>query len=131
MTAYASNYLQIEAQVGSLIDFYNIQFYNQGGAAYAAYDSLFLQADGWASGTAVKEIHASGIPLEKIVIGKPVTPQDAANTGYVAPDALAGFLQQGIAAGLRPAGVMGWQWLSDKTQYNGTWSHTLAAPFNH
>jgi len=129
MTTYASNYLQIEEQVGNLIDFYNIQFYNQGDTAYATYDSLFLQADGWASGTAIQQIHASGIPLEKIVVGKPVAPQDATNTGYVAPDALAGFLQQGIAADLRPAGVMGWQWLSDKTQWNGTWSDSVSAPF--
>jgi hypothetical protein len=31
----------------------------------------------------VKEMMASGIPKEKIVIGKPVTKKDADNTGYL------------------------------------------------
>ena len=37
-----------------MIDFYNIQFYNQATTAYDTYATLFLKADGWAEKTAVK-----------------------------------------------------------------------------
>lgn len=33
-------------KVGNKIDFYNIQFYNQGSTAYNTYDGLFKNADG-------------------------------------------------------------------------------------
>jgi hypothetical protein len=60
--------------VGSLIDFYNVQFYNQGDSAYNSYSELFISATGTFSGTSVKEIAARGVPINMIVVGKPATP---------------------------------------------------------
>jgi hypothetical protein len=44
---------------------------------------MFIDAKyGEWNGTAVKQIIDYGIPKEKIVIGKPVLPNDATNTGW-------------------------------------------------
>ena len=127
---YPHNYVKIYnarlsngATLGSRVDFFNIQFYNQGSSsAYSTYQSLFLTSDGWATGTAVQQIVDKGIPLEKIVVGKPVTQGDAANTGYVAPDALAGIFSEARQSGApwqtTVGGVMTWQFKSDT---NGDW----------
>ena len=68
-------------QVGSTIDFYNIQFYNQGGTTYDSYDTLFRKSNGWSTGTSVKQIIDSGVPRNKVFVCKPATQNDAANTG--------------------------------------------------
>jgi chitinase len=34
-------YLTVNAQVGNMIDFYNVQFYNQGNTGYDSYSALF------------------------------------------------------------------------------------------
>ena len=113
----AYGYLEVNEKVGDLIDSYNIQFYNQEAATYDTYESLFIMSDPfYQPGTAVREIYENGVPLEKIVIGKPITPEDAYNTGYVPPEVLRDFICQGVSDGLAPGGVMGWQWLSDKKE---------------
>jgi hypothetical protein len=38
---------------------------------------------GFFNGTAVKEIIKRGIPVNKLIVGKPVTPKDADNTGWM------------------------------------------------
>ena len=43
----------MDREVGSLIDFYNVQFYNQGNTQYNTYDELFIKANGFFSGTSV------------------------------------------------------------------------------
>ena len=65
-------YLKIDSEVGPLIDFYNIQFYNQQTTSYDSYETLFVQSNGWAKGTSVGELIGKGVQREKIVIGKPV-----------------------------------------------------------
>ena len=132
---YPQNYVTIYnaplsngATLGSRVDFFNIQFYNQATSAYSTYQSLFLTSDGWATGTAVQQIANKGIPMEKIVVGKPVTQGDAApaNTGYVAPDALAGIFSEARQSGApwqaTVGGVMSWQFKSDT---NGDWIQTM------
>jgi chitinase len=76
-------YITVHKQVGSTIDFYNVQFYNQGLSTYDSYDTLFKVSNGWSTGTAVKQLISSGIPMNKIVVGKPATQADATNTGTV------------------------------------------------
>lgn len=46
-------YLAVHNSVGNLIDYYTIQFYNQGTTTYATAESLFNRSDGWASKTSV------------------------------------------------------------------------------
>jgi chitinase len=77
-------YMTVHRQVGHTIDYYMVQFYNQGDTKYDSYEQLFTKATGGAfPGTSVKEIAARGVPLQKIVVGKPVVQADAANTGWV------------------------------------------------
>lgn len=49
-----SGYVGVHQQVGHLIDFYNVQFYNQGNTQYNTYTELFETATGFFSGTSVK-----------------------------------------------------------------------------
>jgi hypothetical protein len=66
-----------------LINFYNVQFYNQEDSKYDTYAELFNSATGKFSKTSVNEIVKRGVPAKKIVVGKPVLPTDASNTGWI------------------------------------------------
>jgi chitinase len=126
-------YLEIDKQVGSMIDFYNIQFYNQGNSSYDTYNDLFVTSNGWSSKSSVGEIHAAGVPLSRIVVGKPMNKTDASNTGWVSASHLASFISQAKQAqpSLLPAGVMTWQFHSDNDNDNDSkaWSETIASSF--
>lgn len=76
-------YRAVHQAVGNIIDFYNIQFYNQNGM-YSTGDTLFNVSGGWAPQTSVKEMIAAGVAASKIIIGKPATVGDA-NSGYMTP----------------------------------------------
>lgn len=81
-------YVTVDKEVGNTIDFYNVQFYNQGDTKYDSFETLFKKSGSFFSGTSVKEIAGYGIPLNKIVVGKPATQQDASNTGLVSHEDL-------------------------------------------
>ncbi len=67
-------YLRVNQEVGDMIDFYNVQYYNQGVQGYDSYNELFIHSTGVFGGTAVKDIHINaGVALDKIIVGKPVT----------------------------------------------------------
>lgn len=107
-------YVAVHAAVGDLIDWYNVQFYNQGNSQYNTYQELFVHSTGSFPGTAVKNIHEdAGVPLEKIVIGKPVGPGDATNTGLVDALSLGQWAAQGRQELGWEAGIMTWQYASD------------------
>ena len=116
-------YLRINSQVGGEIDFYNVQFYNQGSSGYDTFDSLFIQSSGWATDTAVQQLVQAGVALDKILVGKPVEKRDATNTGYVPAQVLAEWIREAAQHQLLPGGVMGWQFHSDEETKN--WSTTL------
>eukprot|EP01113_Clastostelium_recurvatum_P033052 TRINITY_DN432_c0_g1_i1.p1 TRINITY_DN432_c0_g1~~TRINITY_DN432_c0_g1_i1.p1 ORF type:complete len:333 (+),score=61.64 TRINITY_DN432_c0_g1_i1:149-1000(+) len=86
------------------IDWLLIQFYNNGPAG--TYASIFTSN----SGASVQEINRNlGIPLNKLVVGKPVLSNDAGG-GYVSPSSLNSFFTQAKSDLGWNAGVMGWQW---------------------
>ncbi|KAG5640864.1 hypothetical protein DXG03_006806, partial [Asterophora parasitica] len=85
-------YLGIDKAVGSAIDWYNIQFYNQGQNEYTTCNNLLQTSSNVWPQSAVFQINKNGIPLSKIVIGKP-TAGDASN-GYIDPNTLAGCVGQ-------------------------------------
>ena len=96
-----------------MIQFYNVQFYNQGSTTYDTSEKLFNVSGGWAPGTSVNEIIAKGVPSNKIVVGKPATPEMAYNTGYMSPTALSqAFLAAYKYKGWK-TGVMFWQYSAD------------------
>lgn len=47
-------YVTVNDKVGSTIDFYNIQFYNQGAGSYTTYSDLFTNSLGFFSATSVQ-----------------------------------------------------------------------------
>ncbi|KAH9852021.1 glycoside hydrolase [Lenzites betulinus] len=104
----AGAYLQVDKTVGDLIDWYNVQFYNQGATEYTTCDSLLNTAGGDWPGSSLFEIAASGIDLNKLVIGKPGLSAGDANNGFIDPTTLAGCVQQAKAKGW-DAGVMVWE----------------------
>lgn len=65
-------------------------------------------------GTSVKEISQRGVPLEKIVVGKPATTADATNTGFTDPNVLSSAFVRAFQEGHWYGGVMLWQFPSDK-----------------
>ena len=58
---------------------------------------MFTQAGGYFAGTSVKEIIDRGIPSWKIVLGKPASPGDAYNTGYVDAVQLGGWIDKAFS----------------------------------
>ncbi|KAM5537760.1 hypothetical protein V8D89_008528 [Ganoderma adspersum] len=101
----AGAYVKINQNVGSLIDWYNIQFYNQG--LYGDCTGLLTSSGGGFPGSSLFEIPKNGFPLNKLVIGKPATAADASN-GYMDPATLGSCVKQAKAKGWN-AGVMVWQ----------------------
>lgn len=47
-------YMTVHEKVGHTIDFYTVQFYNQGDTQYNTYEELFIKATGTFSGTSVQ-----------------------------------------------------------------------------
>ncbi|TFK54531.1 glycoside hydrolase family 18 protein [Heliocybe sulcata] len=101
-------YHKVNAEVGSSIDWYNIQFYNQGTTEYTTCDNLLNESTSAWPNSAVFQIADSGVDLNKLVIGKPAQAAGDANNGYIAPATLAGCLSTAKAKGWN-AGVMVWE----------------------
>lgn len=100
--------MEVDQTVGSLIDWYNVQFYNQGTSEYTTCTGLLNTSSSTWPSTALFQIAASGVPLNKLVIGKPATTADA-NNGYMDPSTLASCLGAAKAQGW-DAGVMVWEY---------------------
>ncbi|KAJ2958604.1 hypothetical protein NQZ79_g5772 [Umbelopsis isabellina] len=105
-------YQKVNSEVGSSIDWYNTQFYNQGSSSYDTCTLLLTASGGAFPGTSLFEIINTGVSASKLLVGKPATAAGADNTGYMAPSALAACLQQASAKGW-DAGVMLWQYTLD------------------
>ncbi|OBZ73875.1 Endochitinase 3 [Grifola frondosa] len=91
-------YLKVDSEVGSLIDWYNVQFYNQGSSEYTTCSGLLTTSSSTWPQSALFQIIASGVPSSKLVIGKPGTSADA-TTGYIDPSTLAGCISQAKSEG--------------------------------
>ncbi|GHJ90277.1 hypothetical protein NliqN6_6679 [Naganishia liquefaciens] len=103
---WAGGYRTVHEKVGTGIDFYNIQYYNQGASAYTTCESIFGATN---AGTTVTELQTVlKLKPEQIVIGKPARPKDA-NNGYMSPEVFSGCLKRGRAKGWN-GGFMFWQW---------------------
>ncbi|VDC02895.1 unnamed protein product, partial [Peniophora sp. CBMAI 1063] len=101
-------YLAVHQSVGSMIDWYNIQFYNQGQSEYTDCTGLLTASGGQYPGSSIFEISANGVPLSKLVIGKPATAADAPSGGYMAPSTLATCVATAAGKGWN-GGVMVWE----------------------
>ncbi|KAI0767007.1 chitinase [Fomes fomentarius] len=109
----AGAYLTIHKNVGNLIDFYNIQFYNQG--LYTDCAGLLDAAGAPFPGSSLFEIAANGVDLNKLVIGKPGGVTDATN-GFIDPATLGTCVAQAQARGWN-GGIMAFQFPSANAQW--------------
>ncbi|KAE9394715.1 glycoside hydrolase [Gymnopus androsaceus JB14] len=100
-------YLKVDSTVGSLIDWYNVQFYNQGITEYTTCAGLLTSSSSTWPNSALFQIAASGVPLNKLVIGKPATTGDASN-GFMSTSTLASCLATAKNSGWN-AGAMVWE----------------------
>ncbi|KAI9060304.1 glycoside hydrolase family 18 protein [Trametes sanguinea] len=101
-------YVTVDQQAGDLIDWYNVQFYNQGDGMYTTCDGLLNTSGSDFFGSSLNEIASAGIPLNKLVIGKYASNGDGAN-GYMDPETLAQCVAQAKQQGWN-AGVMFWEY---------------------
>ena len=83
-----------------------MQFYNQG--LYTDCAGLLTSSGGAFPGSSLFEIPKNGIPLNKLVIGKPAVAADATSGGYIDPSTLATCVSQAKSKGWN-AGVMSWE----------------------
>jgi len=111
---FADGYTQIYKHAPS-IDFLQVQYYNNGPAT--TYQSIFVST----GGGAVKEIASYGIPLSKIVVGKPVAKNDADQ--YLTAEQLHTIFEQADSSLGWKSGIMGWQWHDSTT--NSNWVKTI------
>lgn len=105
-------YTSVYLRAPNAIDFFNIQFYNQGPDCYVTYQGLFEQSSESKEcvfpGTSVQEIQSYGIPYSKLVVGKYLLNSDAGN-GMVSPSDLNKYFIQAKNEMGWNAGVMCWQ----------------------
>lgn len=105
-------YLAVHQAVGDIIDFYNIQFYNQGSTMYNNGSDIFNVSGGWAPKTSVNEMIAAGVQATKIVIGKPASTGDASNS-YMLPSDINAAIAANYPYNGWKTGIMFWQYSSD------------------
>lgn len=110
-------YTQVFKQFPNLIDFISVQFYNQGSQYYDTYENLFIAADGWTAESAVLEMVNNGIPMDRIVVGKPVGPAGYASNGYVDPNDLNAWGCQFQHEYHWSGGFMNWMYTKGATDY--------------
>jgi len=109
------------------INYFLIQYYNEGTSnnlqCYLTYESIFVNSNSDcpdAPGTSISEIHALGIPLSKLVVGKPVDSGDA-TWGYVSDSELHSYVTEASSNLGWNSGVMGWEWHTN----SNTWINTI------
>jgi hypothetical protein len=109
------------------IDYYLVQFYNQGTYCYSTFDGLFRQSEydcPGLPGTSVFEIASYGVPLYKIINGKCTTASDC-SSGYITQTDLGRMHQQAATQLGWYAGTAGWQWRPEAPAwiaYSWPWS---------
>ncbi|EJC98495.1 glycoside hydrolase, partial [Fomitiporia mediterranea MF3/22] len=103
-------YQKVNKEVGNMIDWYNVQFYNQND--YTDCDSLLTKSK---TKTSLFEIAGTGVDKNKLLIGKPATAADASN-GFMDTKTLAGCVKQAKDKGWN-AGVMVWQYPNADSQW--------------
>lgn len=77
---------------------------------YDSAEGLFVKSGGWANATSIGEIIASGVPQEKVILGKPAGTADANNGWMSAADLNSAIKQYGNGW---TGGIMFWQFTSD------------------
>ncbi|KAF9244465.1 glycoside hydrolase family 18 protein [Melanogaster broomeanus] len=105
-------YLWINSVVGSLIDWTFLSYIrlpsSEGTTEYTTCDGLIYTSSTTWPESALFQIADNGVPLDKLVIGKPATTTDATN-GYMSTTDLASCVAEAYAGGWN-GGVMVWEY---------------------
>jgi hypothetical protein len=123
---YVRVYADSVAQ-GDPIDFFFFQYYNQGPSApYTTYENIFVKDDFYKG--SVQDITSyryggTGIPLDKIVVSKPLQAGDVFNTGLVTPEQMKSIIDTASTN-------LGYPRSSGIWQFHGLGSPTAAAWYN-
>lgn len=110
----SGGYSAVEANSKGAVDFYNVQFYNQGPTCYTTFAGLFTSSKADCAvfpGTSVQEIASYGVPMSKITVTKYLLTADASN-GYVSATVLSSYLGQAAQAIGYKSGVSCWAYAS-------------------
>ncbi len=91
------------------INFFNIQCYNQGDECYTTYETIFINSCANFPESAFTQFD-SDVPLEKLVLGKPMRQGIDAGSGYNTPQEINSIMIEGKNNLGWTAGVMTWQW---------------------
>ncbi|KAH7097160.1 glycoside hydrolase superfamily [Auriculariales sp. MPI-PUGE-AT-0066] len=106
---HGGGYLKVHKEVGKMIDFYNIQFYNRALSTSGSCKTLMEKSDHQWPKTSVMEIIKSGVPGSKIVVGKPAGKKDATN-GFMGAKELGQCLKKYHGKNGFTGSAMVWQW---------------------
>ncbi|EJC98494.1 chitinase [Fomitiporia mediterranea MF3/22] len=109
-TYKGGGYVKVNKEVGNMIDWYNLQFYNDND--YTDCNSLLTSSK---TKTSLFEIAKTGVDQNKLVLGKPATSADASN-GFMDTKTLAGCVKQAKGKGWE-GGVMVWQYPNANSQW--------------
>merc|ERR1712190_498019 len=116
-------YASVHKECGDKIDFYNVQFYNQGGSTYNDYSSLFVSSIGWSQNIAVYQIMDGAspenvqIPASKLVVGKHT---NGDGSSFIDGASLKSVFDEALTAGRWSAGFMTWQFYKELYPASGT-----------
>merc|ERR1719150_2895478 len=116
-------YATVHQLCGDNIDFYNVQFYNQGGSTYNDYASLFVSSIGWSQNSAVYQImdgaspESVTIPASKLVVGKHT---NGDGSSFIDGASLKTIFNSALADGRWSAGFMTWQFYKEIYPSSGT-----------
>jgi chitinase len=116
-------YQDIIKGAGHAIDFYNIQYYNQGETNYVTCDDMLVKSANF-PGSSMTELNAAGVPWEKLVLGKTMEVADG-SSGHMEMADLGKCVKQGKALGW-PGNIMFWQ-LHDPAQSAAIYTDLQAA----
>ena len=106
------------------VDFISVQYYNQND--YYTYETTFKQSTMY-PGSSVKELIEAGIHPEKVVVGKPLTANDASN-GIIDVNTLAAWGCQAYEEIGFVGGYMTWMFRNDNVAASASWAAALNAP---
>lgn len=84
--------------MGDGIDYYNVEFFNQGKDEYTTCDTLLHKSGGTFPGTSLFEI-AKNVDQNKLVIGKTSAAKDSPGGGFIDAAGLADCVKQAADAG--------------------------------
>lgn len=106
-------YYTVNKEVGSTIDWYNVQYYNQHDA-YNDCGSLIHNSSStqWPA-TSILELNSTrGVDLSKLVLGKPIEASEVVSGGFMNMSDLATCVAEGKKAGWSGS-LMFWEWETD------------------